>query len=40
MPNTPNNVVKKVGEQMKALGVDPKLWKQVERKELKHRNMP
>jgi hypothetical protein len=30
MPNTPSNMMKKVGDQMKALGVDPKLWKQVE----------
>ena len=35
MPNTPSSLIKKVGDQMKALGVDPRLWKQVEAQELR-----
>ncbi len=35
MPQTPQSLIKKVGDQMKALGVDPKLWKQVESSEMR-----
>lgn len=29
-PTTPSNIIKKVEDQMRALGVDPKIYKHVE----------
>lgn len=31
---TPSNIIKKVEEQMRSLGVDPKLFKQIEQQEM------
>jgi hypothetical protein len=40
-PTTPNNLIKKVEDQMRALGVDPKMYnKHVEQSHKDNRPMP